>query len=237
MSPSLPAELVADLVGRCARCPRDRAPDSDYCAECDERQRGYVRKSKAKARAARRADHKCIECGDRLPRRWNGSRCKKCRRAQAASAKSRRAKRSVRRVKQTRADLPAVRGHFKTEVYADGAARSRYVGQDHRGGPTREEQDASLVKLVVSSLGLAQGFLDVFPSERAALDELPRIQRAEAWELLASRLTRAARLQLEVAASLATTWRAICAGCGRAHEPEDGADDEEDRPDSARLGR
>lgn len=217
MSPTLPPSLLAKLSPTCARCPRDRAPDSDHCAECEERQRGYVRKSKAQRRQKRRAALECIDCGSKLPRRWDGSRCRACRQVQSTR---RRVKRRARRVKQTRAAAPAKRGHYKAETFADGATRSRYVGQSHRGGPTREEQDASLVKLVLGAVGLAQGFLDAFPSERLVLDALPRIQRAEAWELLASRLTRSARLQLEVAGTLAPTWRKICAGCGRAHEAD-----------------
>jgi hypothetical protein len=220
MSPSLPAATLAEYAGRCLRCPRDREPDSDHCAECDVRQRGYVRKSKAQRRKERRIALQCIDCGNQLPRSWDGSRCKRCRKVQSVRAKSRRVKRSERRVKQQLADLAPARGHYKAETFADGATRTRYVGQAHRGGPTREEQDASLVKLVLSALGLAQGFLEAFPSERAAIDALPRIQRAEAWEMLASRLTRSARLQLEVAGSLAATWRETCAGCGRAHEAD-----------------
>lgn len=220
MSPTLPTVLVAKLSVRCARCPRDRAPDSAYCADCDERQRGYVRKSKAKARAARRSAHQCIACGNDLPKRWDGSRCRACRQAQRLSDQRRRVKHAGRRVKQPAAISPA-RGHYKTEVFADGAERTRYVGQSHRGGPTRAEQDASLVRLVLDAQRLVAGFLAVFPVERPALDALPRIQRIEAWEMAASALTRAARLQLEVAASIAPTWQTTCAGCGRAHAEEE----------------
>lgn len=199
MSPSLPPSLIAKLSPRCRRCPRDRAPDSDHCAECEPRQRGYERKSKSKARADRRAAHQCIDCGNQLPKRWDGSRCKQCRRSQATR---RRVKRKARHVKQARPIPQPTRGHYKTEVYADGAVRQRFVGQSHRGGPTRQEQDASLVKLALDARRLLDGFLAVFPGERAQIDALPRIQRVEAWGLVTSSGTRAARLLLGVMADL-----------------------------------
>lgn len=202
MSPSLPASLLAKLSPTCRRCPRDRAPDSDYCAECEPRQRGYVRAAKAKARRDRRAAHQCIDCGNQLPRTWDGSRCKQCRRVQSTR---RRVKRKARHVKQRR-DLPVAqtpaRGHYKTEVSADGAERTRYVGQSHRGGPTRQEQDASLRRLALDARRLLDGFLAVFPEERPQIDALPRIQRAEAWALVTSSGTRSARLLLGVMADL-----------------------------------
>lgn len=202
MSPSLPASLLAKLSPTCRRCPRDRAPDSDYCAECEPRQRGYVRAAKAKARRDRRAAHQCIDCGSQLPRTWDGSRCKQCRRVQSTR---RRVKRKARHVKQRR-DLPVAqapaRGHYKTEVFADGAERTRYVGQSHRGGPTRQEQDASLRRMFLAAHGRDGQFGEKFPAIAAEIDALPRIQRKEAWErFLYEHITAPARQKLEVAAA------------------------------------
>lgn len=202
MSPSLPPQLIADLrrLSRCSRCPRDREPDSDYCAECDARQRGYVRKSKAKARADRRSRHQCIACGNDLPKTWDGSRCRPCRQSQRLKAKARRAKRRARHVKRVTAIPPPTRGHYKTEVYADGAERTRYVGQAHRGGPTRVEQDASAAKLVGAVRDEAKAWLDERIEKQAAVDALPRIQRTAGRKRIASRLTYLGRLLIQAGA-------------------------------------
>lgn len=222
MSPSLPAKLVADLraLSRCSRCPRDREPDSDYCAECEARQRGYVRKSKAKARADRRAAHQCIACGDDLPKTWDGSRCRPCRQSQRLKAKARRAKRRARRVKREvpipASRTPPARGHYKTEVYADGAERTRYVGQAHRGGPTRVEQDASAAKLAAHARDGVTSWLDERIERQAEVDVLPRIQRTAGRKRIASRLTYLGRLLIQAGAEYGDDTardllRALCA--------------------------
>ncbi len=222
MSPTLPTALLAKLSPTCRwrGCDQVKANGCDHCAPHHEKQRGYEAKSQAKRRATSAAKGECRDCGSQLPRRWNSRRCKSCQDEQAATAKSRRVKDAARRVKNGLRDPAPKRspkGHYKTEVFADGASRTRFVGQSHRGGPTREEQDASLLRLLVDARRLHEGFLSAFPASREAIDALPRIQRTEAWELLASQLTRSARLQLDVAGSLAATWRETCAGCGRAH--------------------
>lgn len=218
MSPSLPPELVAELarLSRCARCSRDREPDSDHCQECDARMRGYVRKSKAKARAERRSRRQCIACGNSLPKTWDGSRCRSCRQAQRIKAKARRAKRRARHVKRQAPIPPPARGHFKTEVYADGAERTRYVGQAHRGGPTRVEQDASAARLVVEVHASAKVWLDERLERQAQVDALPRIQRAAGRKLIASRLTYLGRLLIQAGAEYGDDTarellRALCA--------------------------
>lgn len=218
---ALDPELAHRLSGKCARCPRPRAPDSDHCSECDAKLKSYRRKSAKARRAKLRTDLKCIACRKSSKR----LRCDRCREENRSGiARARRSARRVdhdpRRVDQPRA-ARAPKGHYKTEVFADGASRTRFVGQSHRGGPTRAEQDAGLVRLVLDARRLLDGFLAVFPDSRSAIDALPRIQRTEAWELLASQLTRSARLQLDVAGALAQTWKVTCAGCGRAHEQEE----------------
>lgn len=202
--------------GQCGAdgCPREAVLGSAYCEPCGAAKKARDRKWIASRRKERRAKRECVSCG----RRSKTYRCARCAKPKESVGGS---KRSVGGL--VRRSRPA-RGHYKSETFADGATRSRYVGLSHRGGPTREEQDASLVKLVLGAVKLTQDFLEAFPSERAAIDSLPRIQRAEAWELLVSRLTRSARLQLEVAGALAKTWSEICAGCGRAHDADDEAE-------------
>lgn len=202
MSPSLPPKLVADLakLSRCSRCPRAREPDSEYCQECEARMRGYAAKGMAKVRAERRAAHQCRDCGDDLPKAWDGSRCRRCRQAQRIKAKARRVKRRARQVKRQVAIPPQPRGHYKTEVYADGAARTRFVGQPHRGGPTRIEQDASAAKLAANGVALGQAWLDERAETQAKIDALPRIQRGEGRKRFASDLTYAGRQMLAAAA-------------------------------------
>lgn len=202
MSPTLPASLITDVrrLGRCARCPRDREPDSDHCAGCDAKLKGYVRKSKAARRARRRLNHECIDCGNKLPKRWNGTRCRKCRQEQRTDARSRRVKRAQRRVKRAQVDLAPARGHYKTEVFADGAERTRYVGQSHRGGPTRQEQDASADKLVGHVQSGTQAWRDERIEKQAAVDALPRIQRAAGRKQIGAQLTYLGRLLIQAAA-------------------------------------
>jgi hypothetical protein len=203
MSPTLPPELVADLarLSKCARCSRSREPDSDHCAECDARQRGYVAKSKAKVRGERRASHECIDCAVKLPPKWTGARCKRCRHEQAKrAARRRRVKRAARSVKRDRPIPPPARGHFKTEVFADGAERTRYVGQSHRGGPTRIEQDASAAKLVAVAVGGGKEWLDERLERQALVDALPRIQRAAGRREIGARLTYLGRLLIQAGA-------------------------------------
>lgn len=201
MSPSLPPSLIAKLSPTCRwrGCSDTKADGADWCPKHHEKQKGYQRKSQARINAARDQARECRACGGKLPSRWNSTRCKQCQREQAETAKSARLKDAARRLKNA---APAARGHFKTEVYGDGAARTRFVGQSHRGGPTRQEQDAGLVKLALDAQRLLAGFLAVFPEERPQIDALPRIQRAEAWALVTSSGTRAARLILGVMADL-----------------------------------
>jgi len=203
MSPSLPPELVADIrnLGRCARCPRDREPDSDHCTECESKLKGYAAKSMSKSRGERRAAHECIQCGEKLPKEWPGTRCRRCRHENAkAAARRRRVKRTARSVKRARRDPAPARGHYKTEVYADGAERTRYVGQSHRGGPTRVEQDASAAKLVIEVHGATKTWLDERIEKQAAVDALPRIQRAAGRKLLAAQVTYLGRLLIQAGA-------------------------------------
>ena len=206
-------QRARSLRGQGARCPAPRDPDSEHCSACDAKIKAYRRKSDKARRAKLKKERRCARCG----KPSKGTRCDRCKAAHRRDEADRRGRDQDRRGLD---QATPKRGHYKTEVFADGAARTRYVGQAHRGGPTRDEQDASLVKLAIDAKRLLVCVLVAFPAERPAIDALPRIQRTEAWELVASALTRSARLQLEVAGSLAATWRQICAGCGRAHEAE-----------------
>lgn len=203
MSPSLPASLIAKLSPKCRwrGCQADKADGADYCAPHHEKQKGYQRASDARRRAKLKAQGQCRDCGGDLPKRWNSGRCRRCQREQAEGAKSARLKDTARRLQNTAA--VEKRGHYKTEVFADGAERTRYVGQSHRGGPTRAEQDASLVKDWRSGYGRGGQFGEKFPAIRAEIDALSRVQRQEAWERFAyEHLTSPARDWLGVASAL-----------------------------------
>lgn len=207
-------QYVGDCVER--GCPDRAADGSDRCAKHRDRKRAADAAYQTRKRDRRRKDRLCIDCGKKAKYR----RCPGCYKASRSQGVGVRAK-GVGDSADRRTPKTPTRGHYKTEVFADGAERTRYVGQTHRGGPTREEQDVSLVKLALDARRLLEGFLLMFPARRAEIDALPRVQRAEEWEIVASVLTRSARLQLEVAGSLAQTWRATCAGCGREHTNEE----------------
>lgn len=200
------------LAGQCvySGCTAPAIGD-DECPEHHALSKERKRQSATRRRSRLRAAGRCIDCAAKTAL----LRCSKCYRAWSASRLARRVDKPPRRVDNSDGSSTEKRGHYKTESFADGSARARYVGLSHRGGPTRAEVDRSLVRLLTDARGLLDGFVTVFPGIRDELDALPRIQRTEAWDLLVSRLTRSARLQLEVAGALSKAWRENCAGCGR----------------------
>lgn len=231
MSVPLPRKLARQLAGRCCygACEDSALDGSDFCAPHDAHERGRKR-SRARRRRLRLAEQGvCIVagCGRRVGKQRGPSGGVVLRRCPACKKAHRKEQRDRRGVAVdscgVAVDAPLPSSHWKTETYSDGSTRTRYVGRASRGGLSREVMDADLVRLLTEARALLDGFLVHFPSDRPNLDRLPRVQRTEAWELLASRLTRAARLQLEVAAALAPTWRETCAGCGRVHEEHDDA--------------
>ena len=185
--------------GKCGatRCPRYADPGSNYCAVCGPKERARKARSAARRRARLRRDGKCIEnCGNRAKR--GRERCARC-----LTAQTRRVDGRSDRVDGRRGDPPEKhekRGHYKTEVFADGAERTRYVGQSHRGGPTRVEQDASASKLASAGIARAQSWVDERVETQAEIDTLPRIQGAEGRKRFASRLTYAGREIIQAAA-------------------------------------
>lgn len=202
MSPSLPPSLLAKLSPLCRwrGCERAKSPDADFCAEHHERMKGYWRRGQARRRSRLREARICRDCGGGLPKRWNSSRCRQCQRSQSAAARDARVKDARRRVQDTRSDPPAARGHYKTEVFADGAERTRYVGQSHRGGPTREEQDASAARIVTGVQAHAKTWLDERIEKQAEIDTLPRIQRAEGRQRQGDVLAYLGRLLIQAGA-------------------------------------
>lgn len=197
MSPSLPPSLIAKLSPKCRwrGCSRDKA-DSEYCAEHHERMKGYWRKGQKRRRSKLLAARLCRDCGAKLPTRWNSRRCRTCQQAQSRAARSQRVKDTRRRVQ----DTPPQRGHYKTEVYSDGATRTRFVGQSHRGGPTRQEQDSSAARLVSNVVAHGQSWLDERIEKQAEIDTLPRIQRAAGRQLRGDELAYLGRLLIQAAA-------------------------------------
>lgn len=185
--------------GKCGatRCPRYAEPGDNYCAPCGPKERARKARSAQRRRDRLKADGKCIEnCGNKAKR--GRERCARCLKTQ-----SRRVDGRSDRVDGQKRDLPEKRekrGHYKTEVFSDGAARQRYVGQSHRGGPTREEQDTSADKLVLDGHARVQTWIDERIAMRREIDGYPRIQRSEGRQRLYSRLTYVGRQLIQAAA-------------------------------------
>jgi len=219
------ARLARQLEGRCCygACAADALDGSDYCGPHDAREKGRDRSRKRRQRQRLADAGVCIVagCGRRVGKRMTNGRAIQRRCAGCAKA-LRQAARDRRSVPNSRAVQPRV----KLEVGRDGATRTRYTGQGRRGGPSREETERGHLRLMADAKRLDAAFEAVYPAELAAIDAMPRIQRAEARSLIAWSLVRSARLRLQVAEEIDASLREICGACGRPHDPEDDEDDD-----------
>lgn len=148
----------------CRWCPRPAKDDSEYCAECHEKQKGYQRKAMALLRSARRKRRLCLWC----PRRAiHGKRlCSIC----EIRHETRRVKSAVKR----RRDLIADRTDMVTE--GDGRTRRRFRGR-RKGRQSSAVMDDESIRAVRDEIrDLEDGLV---AARSAEIEALPRIQRRE----------------------------------------------------------
>jgi hypothetical protein len=224
MSPSLPdlASLTLKLSTQCGwgRCDVPKEPGGKYCALHEARQRGYESKSHKRRRDKAKADGRCRDCGDKLPKRWHSTRCKNCQGVQAETAKSRRIKDVARRVKNAPSP-PTLIARRET----DGYERERDRGRARRGAPSRDQLNDEIRHDFREAKALLERFERSFETACAAgVFGLGKVQRDEALRVVAEigargvRLVSALVLALDVDADLEVTAESSAAyRGGRSH--------------------
>lgn len=214
----LARQLARQLAGRCCygACA-EPAQDGDYCAPHDAHERGRDAGKKRRRRQRLADQGLCIIAGcDRKVtkrRRPDGKiqqrRCSRCQKEMRAVA---RARRSVpddsRSVPGEGADLSSAaptRGRMKQESGGDKWARTRFVGRDRKGGPTREDKDRDIVKDAEYAAAEIVKFIRAFELARGdEVQALPRVQREAALRLAVDHARYAASFLDDIVEQLGT---------------------------------
>lgn len=212
----LDRRTARQLKGECCygACTDDALEGSDYCAPHDAHERGRAA-AKQRSRRLRRANAGvCIGgCGRKVGKRFVKGRVVQ-RRCAACSKTHKEAERDRRGVPGDERGVPVSSssgGHFKVEeratARADGTphkAHVRYVGRAHRGGPTRAEIDADMLRDARRARSLLLHFEEKgLPILRDIEAQQPtRSQRAEVRILAGDPVGQAFRLAVSIFAAV-----------------------------------